>query len=110
MSLLSCFARKQGIWSLWRRSDSPVFQLPLEIRGYAAVFGSIIETSLSAVLGHAIRSLLDLVRFRNRSVDLLRRDGPCRLPDGFVHWTHLLAWISMTFYLIKAAERKLALP
>ena len=54
MSLLSRFARKQGIWSLWRRSDSPVFQLPLEIRGYAAVFGSIIETSLSAVLGHAI--------------------------------------------------------
>ncbi|MBQ3262364.1 MAG: hypothetical protein IJH52_04250 [Oscillospiraceae bacterium] len=34
--------------------DSPVFQLPLEIRGYAAIFGSIIETSLSAVLGHAM--------------------------------------------------------
>ena len=34
--------------------DSPVFQLLLEIRGYAAVFGSIIETSLSAVLGHAM--------------------------------------------------------
>ena len=47
-----------------------------------------------------------LIRFPNRSFDLLRRDGPCRLPDGFVHWTHLLAWISMTFYLIKAAERR----
>ena len=91
--------------ALRAQSDSPVFQLPLEIRGYAAVFGSIIETSLSAVW--VMRWVFaGLVRFRNRSFDLLRRDGPCRLPDGFVHWTHLLAWISMTFYLIKAAERR----
>ena len=77
--------------ALRAQSDSPVFQLPLEIRGYAAVFGSIIETSLSAVW--VMRWVFaGLVRFRNRSFDLLRRDGPCRLPDGFVHWTHLLAW------------------
>ena len=95
------------------KAIAPYFSLLLEIRGYAAVFGSIIETSLSAVLGICLviaRSLLRL-RFLNRSsFDLLRRDGPCRLPVCLVHRTHLLCWDRMTFYLRKAAERISALP
>lgn len=60
--------------------------------------------------GVIARSLLGS-RFLNRSsFDLLRRDGPCRLPVCLVHWTHLLFWDRMTFYLRKAAERSSALP
>ena len=87
---------------------APCFSLLLETRGYAAIFGSIIETSLSAVLG-SLRGFA-VLRFHNRSAFLLRRDGPCRLPVVIVHWTHLLIFGLMTLYLRKATERSSALP
>ena len=105
MSLLSRCARKQGIWSLWRRAIAPYFSFHWK---YGATLRSSVPSLKPLFLRFWVMRWVfaGLVRFRNRSFDLLRRDGPCRLPDGFVHWTHLLAWISMTFYLIKAAERR----
>ena len=105
MSMLSRLRGSMG-YRAWRDvAIAPYFSFYWK---YGATLRSSVPSLKPLFLQFGVMRLVfaGLVRFRNRSIDLLRRDGPCRLPVYFVHWTHLLAWISMTFYLIKAAERR----